>query len=147
MLDDVAGDLAQWIDQTAESVALAFAPARSPFSARITEEQKLQFYRSRLFNPDGSPNLQGRSEEVARLGPEGLGRVYKAVVQHWPELKPPEAPPLEVPAQWPQPGPMSGPPGPGGLVPPGPPPGMPGMPGPAGPGPIGTPQLAMMPGR
>lgn len=124
MLDDVAGDLALWIDDVATKVALAFAPARSPFSARVTEDQKLEFYKARLFNADGSPNLQGRAEEAQRLGPEGLGHVYKAVVQRWPELKPPEAAPLEVPDEWPTAAPAptpagSVPPGPGGL-PPGP---------------------------
>ena len=111
MLDDVAGDLALWIDQTAESVALAFAPARAPFSANITEQQKLEFYKSRLFNPDGSPNDPGRTQELARLGAEGFARVYKAVTDHWPQLQPPEPAPIEVPEQWPG-APPAGPMGP-----------------------------------
>lgn len=126
-MDDIANDLALWVDQTADAVASAFAPSRAPFSANITEQQKLDFYRARLFNPDGSPNVPGRSEELARLGPEGFGRVYKAVVDHWPELKPPEQPPIEVPEQWP-------------TMPPGPPPGSPGMP----PGPPGAPAGALL---
>src|ERR1700754_190991 len=131
-LDDVSNDLALWIDQTATEVALAFAPARAPFSANVTEQQKLEFYRARLFNPDGSPNSQGRSEEIGRLGAEGFGRVYKAVVDHFPDLKPAEAAPIEVPEEWPTvpPGPPPGGPGPGPM-PPGPPPGVPpGRPGP-----------------
>lgn len=126
MLDDIAEDLAVWIDQIAEETALAFAPARSPFSAPITEEQKLEFYRSRLFNPDGSPNTQGRTEEIERLGAEGFGRVYKAVVTRWPELRPPPPPPIEVPEQWPTaPGPPGPPPG-GPMLPPVPATAMPG---------------------
>ena len=121
MLDDVANDLAIWIDQTATEVALAFAPARSPFSAKITEDQKLEFYKNRIFNPDGSPNIQGRQQEMARLGPEGFGQVYKAVVAKYPELKPPEPPEITVPDEW-------APPMPPG--PPMPPPGMPPAPGP-----------------
>lgn len=136
-LDDVSNDLALWIDQTANDVALAFAPARAPFSANITEQQKLDFYRSRLFNPDGTPNAQGRAQEIQRLGAEGFGRVYKAVVDHWPELRPPEAAPIEVPEEWPAalPGP------PPGAPTPAPPPGAPlaGPPGPpAGPPPPGS---------
>jgi hypothetical protein len=127
MFDEIARDLALWIDQTASEVALAFAPARSPFSAKITEEQKLEFYKTRLFNPDGSPNHQGRQQEIARLGPEGFGQVYKAVIAAYPELKPPAPEPIEVSEEWPE-----VPPGPAGSLPPGPVAGGPGSP-PAGP--------------
>jgi hypothetical protein len=134
-LDDVANDLAQWIDQTADQVALAFAPGRAPFSANISEEKKLEYYRAQLFNPDGSPNAVGREAEFKRLGPQGFAQVYRALIARYPELRVPTPPPLAVPEEWPQapmlpPGaPM--PPGPGG--PPGPPPGAvappPGRPG------------------
>jgi hypothetical protein len=144
-LDAIATDLALWLDQTASKVALAFAPARSPFAARTTEQDKLDFYKAQLFNADGTPNVQGRSQQLARLGPESFAQVYKAVVAHWPELKPPEPPPIEVPEQWPSapPGPPPGPPGllpgpPGPLAPP--PPGGPAVlpPGPPGPPPPPT---------
>ena len=132
MLDDVANDLSLWIDQTANQVALAFSPARAPFSAQITEQQKLEFYKSQLFNPDGSPNQAGRQTQIARLGAEGFGQVYKAVVSAYPELKPPE--PVsqadQILAQPPVPGPPPGPPMLPG--PPGPPPFM-------GPPPMGPP--------
>src|SRR4029450_9509423 len=124
MYDEIANDLSLWLDQTANEVALAFAPGRAPFSAKITEQQKLEYYKERLFNPDGSPNQPGRQAEIERLGAEDFGRVYKAVVQAFPQLKPPSQPAIEVPQQWPGP---SGPPGP--LVPPM----MPGPPGPPGP--------------
>lgn len=138
-LDDVSDDLANWIDSTANSVALAFAPARAPFSANITEDQKLEFYRSRLFNPDGTPNQQGRQEELARLGPEGFGGVYQAVVKRWPEYRPAEPAPIEVPKEWPSmpPGPPAGPPG----APPGAPGASPGPPG----GPPPAPGAASLP--
>ena len=140
MFDEVARDLALWIDQTATEVALAFAPARSPFSAEITEEQKLEFYTARLFNPDGSPNHAGRQAEIARLGPEGFGHVYKAVIKAHPELKPPPPPEIEVPEQWPAAAPPGPPPGPPMMPPPmGPPPMPPGPPGPPMMPPMGGP--------
>ena len=92
MLEDVAQDLAEWIDRTANEVALAFAPGRAPFAARATEEEKLAYYAHKLFNPDGTPNDKGRAEEIARLGAENFGRVYKAVVAAHPEWRPQEQP-------------------------------------------------------
>lgn len=97
-LDEVANDLAWWIDDTANKIALAFAPGRAPFSADLTEQQKLDYYTRALFNPDGSPNQQGRQRELQRLGAEGFGQVYKQVVAAHPELKPPSEPMMmEVP--------------------------------------------------
>src|SRR5262245_1518301 len=117
MMDEVANDLALWIDQTANDIALAFAPTRAPFAAQTTEEQKLEYYRKRLFNPDGSPNPDGRSQELQRLGVEGFGLVYKAIIRRWPELKIPTPEPIEVPAAWPRAAGPGGPPAPPGAVP------------------------------
>ncbi len=135
MFDDVANDLAIWIDDTANKVALALAPRQAPFAAPLTEQQKLEVYRSLLFNPDGSPNEAGRAKELARLGPEGFGQVYKAVVRAHPELKPPEpANPDSIDALAPV-APAGSPPGPPPMppMPPGPVPGMnPNIPPPGG---------------
>jgi hypothetical protein len=102
MLDEVATDLSLWIDNTAEEIALAMAPrGQQPFSAQVTDQQKLEYYTARLFNPDGSPNMQGRAQEMTRLGPEGFANVYKAVVAAHPNLRPPQqpaAPPAPIPA-------------------------------------------------
>lgn len=95
MLDEIANDLAVWIDETAEAVAAAFAPGRAPFAANVTEAQKLEYYRARLFNEDGSPNQPGRDAEIKRLGAEGFARVYEEVVKAHPELKPPPPPAVE----------------------------------------------------
>lgn len=98
MMDEVANDLALWIDDTSNKVALAFAPGRAPFSADLTEEQKMDYYSRALFNPDGTPNQRGRQREVARLGVEQFAQVYKAVLQAHPEWKPPSNPMMEVPS-------------------------------------------------
>lgn len=97
MLEEVANDLALWIDQTATEVALAFAPGRAPFAANLTEAQKLDFYTRQLFNADGSPNTAGRAQQVARLGAEQFAQVYQAVVRANPELKPPPVAPITIP--------------------------------------------------
>lgn len=136
MFDDVANDLALWIDDTATEVALALAPRQAPFAVSLSEEQKLDIYTRLLFNPDGSPNTAGRAKELARLGPEGFAQVYKAVVKAHPEYRPavqanpdsiealapmPPAPPPGPPAVPPMAGPAGPPPMPPGppMLPPG----------------------------
>src|SRR5215471_6343161 len=152
MLDEVATDLALWIDETATTIALAFAPTRAPFSADVTEEQKLEYYRQKLFNPDGSPNAQGRQTELARMGSESFAQVFKAVIKRWPELRIPTPEPLAVPAEWPRlpagpPGaPPAAPPAPPGA-PPGPPGGLLLVPAVAGPPRVGPPMPAGIPPR
>jgi len=126
-LDDIATDLALWIDQISTEVALAFAPNRAPFSVDLSEEQKLQYYRDKMFNPDGTPNVQGREQEFQRLGVTGFSMVYKTVVKAYPNLRIPTPEPLAVPEQWPHEAPPGPPPAPGPPPggPPGPPPGLP----------------------
>jgi hypothetical protein len=119
IFDDIAQDLADWIDRTANEMALAMAPRGvQPFAADMTQQQKMQYYRSRLFNADGSPNQSGRAAEVQRLGPEGFANVYKAVIQAYPELRQAAAP---GPVGAPVPGPAAAPVG-RSLRPPGLPP-------------------------
>jgi hypothetical protein len=112
MLDDVANDLALWIDDTANQIALALSPQGvSPFAAQITEQQKLEYYKNQLFNPDGTPNLQGRAQQIQRLGPEGFAQVYKGVIKAYPSLRIPSPPGEPGPAATavPPPQPPSGP--------------------------------------
>jgi hypothetical protein len=93
LLDSVATDLAIWLDQESSRIAAAMAPqGTAPFSASVTDEQKLQYYRDQLFNQDGSPNLNGRSQQMQRLGPQGFTQVYKAVLKAYPDLRLPTPP-------------------------------------------------------
>jgi hypothetical protein len=96
LLDSVANDLAVWLDQESTRIAAAMAPQGvAPFAADLSEEQKLQYYRDQLFNPDGSPNLQGRQQEMQRLGPQSFTMVYKAVVKAYPQLRLPTPPGMQ----------------------------------------------------
>jgi|SRR5215471_722150 len=93
VLDAVATDLAVWIDQESTRIAAAMAPQGvAPFAANLTEEQKLEYYRAQLFNPDGTPNLPGRNQQMQRLGPLGFTQVYKAVLKAYPQLRLPTPP-------------------------------------------------------
>ena len=135
-LDLVATDLAIWIDGMVDEITFAMlGGASAPFAARVTEEQKVEYYTAQLFNADGSPNEAGRAAQLARVGPLGFRQIFTAVLKAHPELKQP-APPagLETPPVGVTEAPML-PPGPGVALPPGlgppPPPGMPmGMPPP-----------------
>jgi hypothetical protein len=79
-LDDLTEDLFAWIQTETAVLVHAFrAGGRSPFAAQITESDKLVFYTRALFNPDGSDNVQGRAETLARLGPEEYARTVAMV--------------------------------------------------------------------
>lgn len=88
VIDEVADDLAVWLDQTANQLAAAIlSSGRAPFSADLSEGDKLAYYTQALFNRDGSPNTQGRLQQMQRLGPETFAQVYKAVITARPELR------------------------------------------------------------
>ena len=94
MLDAVATDLASWLDQTSTLIAAAMAPqGLAPFAAPLSEEQKLLYYKDALFNPDNTPNMQGRQQQIARMGPEAFTQVYRAVIKAYPALRVPAPPP------------------------------------------------------
>lgn len=89
-LDKLAAELGEWVDlistQIADSVMGGFS---APGAAQLNERQKLDYYTRQFFNPDGSPNDQGRAQEMQRLGPEGFAEVWNEVISAHPELKPP----------------------------------------------------------
>src|SRR5215471_1948671 len=93
LIDRVSTDLAIWIDQISTKIALGMSTGGvAPGAAPLSEEQKLQYYRDQLFNPDGTPNLQGREQQIQRLGPLGFTQVYKAVLKAYPNLRLPTPP-------------------------------------------------------
>jgi hypothetical protein len=94
MLDRIADDLSTWIDDIAEQLADAMmGGSAAPFAAQLTEQQKLDYYTRQLFNPDGTPNMQGRAVQMQRLGPQEFAMVFKAVVKAHPDLAIPTPPP------------------------------------------------------
>lgn len=85
--DSVADELARWINDEAKWYAQALiAGYRSPFSASVSETDKLAYYRRQMFmtNEDGSvdydrPNNEGRNALYKRLGVQQYAEVAKAV--------------------------------------------------------------------
>lgn len=80
LLDQVAGELVSWLQIEPSYFADAIrGGGRAPFAANVTEAEKRDYYQRRLFNPDGSPNQQGRDEELARVGPEEYAAMFRQV--------------------------------------------------------------------
>jgi hypothetical protein len=93
LYDLIAEDLAYWLEYTSDALAIAMAPQGvAPFGAVLSTQQKLEYYRAQLFNQDGSPNVQGRTNLVNLLGPKGFADVYHAVTSAYPDLKIPTPP-------------------------------------------------------
>lgn len=111
LLDNVASQLAIWLDTEATRIAAAMAPQGvAPFAAQTSEQEKLEYYKAQLFNPDGTPNLQGRNQQMERLGPQGFTQVYKAVIKAYPQLRIPSPPPGAETPPGPVPPPLEVPP-------------------------------------
>jgi hypothetical protein len=98
----VAEDLAWWLEDTSTKLAVGMSPQGvAPFAAALTTDQKIAFYRDTIFNPDGTPNVQGRTDLLARLGPLGFRQVYTAVITAYPQLRIPTPPELLPPEEAP----------------------------------------------
>ena len=77
-MERVADDVAAWLEEMPKILAERITiNGRAPFSASVSEQQKLAYYRSVLFNPDGSPNQAGREATLQRVGIDG----YLAILQ------------------------------------------------------------------
>lgn len=82
LFDLVAQDLEDWLLQmTDELVEGLQYKGRSPFSADVSEREKLSYYRQVMFNPDGTPNEQGRASLMQRVGTEGFIAIAEALMK------------------------------------------------------------------
>jgi hypothetical protein len=118
----IAEDLAYWLDTVSTQLAVAMAPRGiAPFGAVLTEGQKLEYYAAQLFNQDGSPNAQGRTNMLNLLGPKGFADVYHAVTRAYPNLRIPTPPSPEDIANGAANQPVPGQPANPGVGPPPPP--------------------------
>jgi hypothetical protein len=86
--DSVADQTLEWIQETTDYAVEALRGGyRTPFSANITEAQKLDYYRRKLFtqNPDGSidfskPNLAERDKLLKKLGTKNYAEVMTTIL-------------------------------------------------------------------
>lgn len=90
-IDLLATNLAAWAEEISSQMADAIKGGLSaPGAAQLSEQQKLEYYTATLFNPDGSPNLQGRVKVEDKVGPEGLAAAVAEVLKAHPEWRQPE---------------------------------------------------------
>lgn len=96
-LDKLATELADWADEVSTRIARSIQGGfAAPGAARLSEQQKLEYYTSQLFEPDGSPNLEGRALVMQRLGPLGFAEVYHEVTQAHPQFAQQPAQPYQA---------------------------------------------------
>jgi len=92
-LDRVADNVAQWADDLSTAMAEAIKGGLSaPGAAQLSEQAKFEYYTRQFFEPDGSPNMLGRAQEMARLGPEGFEQVLREILAVFPDWKQPAEP-------------------------------------------------------
>ena len=80
----VAHDLAKWLDKMPKILATAMrgGPHRQgPFMHPATGKQKFDIYKAKLFNPDGSPNMDGRKELLSKMNPKQYAEVVHIVTR------------------------------------------------------------------
>lgn len=78
----VAHDLALWLDKMPKVLAAAMkgGPNRqSPFKHAATGRQKYEIYKAKLFQEDGTPNMEGRQELISKLNPRQYAEVVHIV--------------------------------------------------------------------
>lgn len=80
----VAHELALWLDTMPKILATAMkgGPHRQgPFKHAATGKQKYEVYKAKLFQEDGSPNMQGRQELLRKMNPKQYAEVVHVVTR------------------------------------------------------------------
>jgi hypothetical protein len=79
-LDTLVDDVAQWIEDTADFLAESMLEdGVAPFEARLTEQQRLDYFTRLLFNDDGTPNQGGRQQLLQSQGLDEYVRTFRWV--------------------------------------------------------------------
>lgn len=86
--DEVSDELLTWLTEEPEYYVEALRSGhQTPFSADVSEQDKLDYYRRQVFmqNPDGSinfdePNGEGRDMLIKRVGIDGYAQIMSQVM-------------------------------------------------------------------
>jgi hypothetical protein len=105
LFHQVASELSDWLGETSKELAFGLHDGdRPPFAADVGDNERLDYYENKLFNPDGTPNEQGRQAEIARIGPAGYAQVLLALTKRRGQPFPSIPGQVALPTQAPQEG-------------------------------------------
>lgn len=80
----VARDLADWLNTMPKLLATAMRGGphmQGPFRHPATGKQKYEIFKAKLFNDDGTVNMQGRKELLGRMTPRQYAEVVHIVTK------------------------------------------------------------------
>lgn len=80
----VSHELAQWLDRMPKVLATAMRGGphkQGPFKHPATGKQKYEIYKAKLFEEDGTPNIEGRKELLGRMTPRQYAEVVHIVTR------------------------------------------------------------------
>ncbi len=85
--DSVSDEIMNWLENESKYyVSAMVGDYQSPFAAQVSEKDKLDYYRRKVYNinPDGTPNYdqpnkEGRDTLIKQVGIEGFADIMKAV--------------------------------------------------------------------
>lgn len=78
----VADRLAEWLDETPKRIAARWTGnGTAPFAKPVRAKDALAYYERAFFNPDGTPNVQGRQSELERVGIDGYAQAMRGVLR------------------------------------------------------------------
>lgn len=82
MADLLAERLNDWLESSTDQVAgKLLGSEMAPPQAKATEAQKRAFFAAHLFNPDGTPNDDGRNALIVKYGPQGFAQIAKTLLK------------------------------------------------------------------
>lgn len=84
MYEIVAQDLAEWLNRMPKILANALKGGphkQAPFKYPATGKQKYDIFKAKLFNEDGTANMQGRQELLQRMTPRQYAEVVHVVTR------------------------------------------------------------------
>jgi hypothetical protein len=80
LFERVSDRVATWLDDMPERLATRFMMGgRPPFTAQISEQEKLELFEHDFFNPDDTPNEQKRAMWYEIVGPDGYKQILFAL--------------------------------------------------------------------
>lgn len=82
LLDDVANEVGEWIEAMSTDVVNALTEGGiAPFAANVDNKEKLAYFSSQVYLPDGSINVDGRNKLMQQYGPDGYAAIMRTVLK------------------------------------------------------------------